>query len=47
MAIATAQWQRSLEAQIEVEDTFDALLDDVVARRLDPATAARKLSGLL
>jgi LAO/AO transport system kinase len=46
VAMATAQWRRNLEAHLAGDDTFDELLDDVVARRVDPATVARKLSGL-
>jgi LAO/AO transport system kinase len=40
VAICTHRLRRRLEEQLDDEPTFAALLDDVVARRLDPATAA-------
>jgi LAO/AO transport system kinase len=40
LAIATARLRRGLEQRLAQEPGFDALIDDVVARRLDPASAA-------
>ena len=40
LAIATARLRRGLEQRLSDEPGFDALIDDVVARRLDPASAA-------
>ena len=40
LAIATARLRRRLEHRLEEDDGFDALMDEVVARRLDPASAA-------
>ncbi|HEX4107821.1 MAG TPA: methylmalonyl Co-A mutase-associated GTPase MeaB [Solirubrobacteraceae bacterium] len=43
LALATARMRRKLEAEIADDEAFRALLDEVVARRLDPASAAAKL----
>ncbi|MFP5361299.1 MAG: methylmalonyl Co-A mutase-associated GTPase MeaB [Thermoleophilia bacterium] len=40
LAIATGRMRRRLENRIREDATFEALIDDVVARRLDPASAA-------
>jgi LAO/AO transport system kinase len=44
LAIATGRMRRQLEARIAQDDSFEALIDDVVARKIDPASAA---TGLL
>jgi LAO/AO transport system kinase len=43
VALATARLRRRLEAAIERDPDFAALLDEVVARRTDPASAATAL----
>ena len=43
MAIATARLRRRLENELREDPEFKRLLDDVVARRLDPASAAAAL----
>jgi LAO/AO transport system kinase len=43
LAIATARLRRRLEDELESDETFQELLDEVVARRLDPASAATAL----
>ena len=43
VAIATHRMRRELEAWIEADDTVKDLLDKVVARELDPASAATAL----
>jgi LAO/AO transport system kinase len=43
MALAAARLRRRLEAQVREDESVQALLDEVVARRLDPASAAAKL----
>jgi LAO/AO transport system kinase len=43
VALATARLRRRLEAQVEADPSVQELLDEVVARRLDPASAAAKL----
>ncbi len=40
LAIATARLRRQLERRLADEEGFEALIDEVVARRLDPASAA-------
>lgn len=40
LGIATMRLRRALEASVEADAEVQALLDDVVARRLDPASAA-------
>jgi LAO/AO transport system kinase len=40
VAICTFRLRRRLEQQLDADPTFAELLDEVVARRLDPATAA-------
>jgi LAO/AO transport system kinase len=40
LAIATSRMRRRLEGLFEQEPDFEALIDDVVARRVDPASAA-------
>ena len=46
IALATARWRAELEARLAAEPGFEALLDEVVGRRLDPASAARALCAL-
>jgi len=43
IALATTKLRRSLEARVESDPAFEGLIDDVVARRLDPASAAHAL----
>ncbi len=43
MALATIRLRRRLEESVRRDDSVKALLDDVVARRLDPASAATQL----
>jgi LAO/AO transport system kinase len=43
LALATARLRRRLEAQARDDESVQELLDEVVARRLDPASAAAKL----
>jgi LAO/AO transport system kinase len=40
LALATGRLRRRLEQRLAHDDGFAALIDDVVARRLDPASAA-------
>jgi LAO/AO transport system kinase len=43
MAIAAARQRRALEAQVREDESVQELLDEVVARRLDPASAAARI----
>jgi LAO/AO transport system kinase len=43
LAIATARMRRRLEEELREDAEFQRLLDEVVQRRLDPASAARML----
>jgi LAO/AO transport system kinase len=43
VALAAGRLRRGLEAQIQDDDSVQDLLDEVVARRLDPASAAARL----
>ncbi|MDO8186737.1 methylmalonyl Co-A mutase-associated GTPase MeaB [Conexibacter sp. JD483] len=43
VALATARMRRRLEASIAADPTVQDLLDEVVARRLDPASAATEI----
>ena len=43
LALAAGRLRRQLEAQIRGDESVQELLDEVVARRLDPASAAAKL----
>jgi LAO/AO transport system kinase len=43
VAICTFRLRRRLEAQLDEDNNFAELLDEVVARRLDPATAAGRI----
>jgi LAO/AO transport system kinase len=43
VALAAARLRRQLEAEVEGDESVQALLDEVVARRLDPASAAARL----
>jgi LAO/AO transport system kinase len=43
VALAAARLRRRLEAQVADDESVQELLDEVVARRLDPASAAAKL----
>ncbi len=45
LAIATGRMRRKLETRIEGDGAFEALIDDVVARRIDPASAAATILG--
>jgi LAO/AO transport system kinase len=44
IALATARWRGRLEARLAADGGFERVLDEVVARRLDPASAAREIS---
>jgi len=43
VALAAARLRRRLEAQVRQDESVQQLLDEVVARRLDPASAAARL----
>lgn len=43
LAICTARMRRALEEKLVADPAFQELLDEVVARRLDPASAATKV----
>jgi LAO/AO transport system kinase len=43
VALATSRLRRRLEAAVEEDPEFQGLLDEVVARRIDPASAATTL----
>ncbi len=43
LALATARLRRRLDASVQEDEEVQRLLDEVVARRLDPASAAAKL----
>ena len=43
LALAAARLRRRLDAQVRDDESVQELLDEVVARRLDPASAAAKL----
>ena len=43
MALAGARLRRRLEEQVREDESVQELLDEVVARRLDPASAAARL----
>jgi LAO/AO transport system kinase len=43
LALATARLRRQLDAQVRDDPSVQELLDEVVARRLDPASAAARL----
>ena len=43
IALAAARLRRRLEARLQDDESVQELLDEVVARRLDPASAATKL----
>jgi LAO/AO transport system kinase len=43
LALAATRLRRRLEAQVREDESVQELLDEVVARRLDPASAAAKL----
>jgi LAO/AO transport system kinase len=43
IALATARTRRKIEKHVSEDESVQELLDEVVARRLDPATAAAKL----
>jgi len=43
LALATARLRRKLEASVHEDESVQELFDEVVARRLDPASAAAKL----
>jgi LAO/AO transport system kinase len=43
LAICTARMRRALEEKLSADPAFQAMLDEVVERRLDPATAATRV----
>jgi LAO/AO transport system kinase len=43
MELATVRLRRQLEASVHADEELQSLLDEVVARRLDPASAATRL----
>jgi LAO/AO transport system kinase len=43
VALAAGRLRRKLEAQVKDDAEVQKLLDEVVSRRLDPASAAAKL----
>jgi LAO/AO transport system kinase len=43
LAICTNRLRRDLEARLDADPAFDALVDDVAARELDPASAATRI----
>jgi LAO/AO transport system kinase len=43
LALAAARLRRGLEARVREDESVQELLDEVVARRLDPASAAARL----
>jgi len=43
LAICTSRMRRALEAKLSVDPRFQALLDEVVSRKLDPASAATQV----
>ncbi len=43
LALATFRLRRRLEASLEEDPNIQQLLDDVVARKLDPASAAKTI----
>jgi LAO/AO transport system kinase len=43
LAIATARMRRRLEEELSEDAQFQQLLEEVVERRLDPASAAASL----
>ena len=45
IALANAQLRSELERRLGSGDEFERLLDEVVARRLDPASAAKQING--
>jgi len=45
IALAAAGMRRALEERLARDAGFEELLDEVVARRLDPASAARRISA--
>jgi len=45
LAQAAARWRADLEERLRGDAGFEALLDEVAARRLDPLSAAERISG--
>jgi len=45
ISLASARMRHELEERLASDAGFEKLLDEVVARRLDPASAARAISG--
>jgi LAO/AO transport system kinase len=43
MELATVRLRRQLEASVKADEDLQELLDEVVTRRLDPASAATRL----
>ena len=41
LALATTRLRRELEARLDEDSDFQHMLDEVVGRRLDPASAAK------
>ena len=42
--LASARMRRGLEQRLAGDESFERLLDEVAARRLDPASAAQRIS---
>ncbi|CAA9533346.1 MAG: hypothetical protein AVDCRST_MAG79-1118, partial [uncultured Thermoleophilia bacterium] len=47
LSICAARLRRDLERRLQDDPSFAGLLDEVVARRLDPASAATRILGEL
>jgi len=45
LSLCTHRLRRDLEARLVEDPRFQELLDDVVARRLDPSSAATEILG--
>jgi LAO/AO transport system kinase len=45
IALASGRLRRALEARLADDPHFQEILDEVVARRLDPASAAKEIAG--
>jgi LAO/AO transport system kinase len=43
VSICAARMRRDLERRLDADPAFAALLEEVVARRLDPASAATRI----
>jgi LAO/AO transport system kinase len=47
MELATVRLRRRLEQSVRGDESLQQLLDEVAARKLDPATAAQRLLDAL